>query len=260
MFNLSLLWFAAFVPLFRRRGNLVLENFVLRQQLAVLKRLRPRPRLNIFDKLFWVAVRRFWSGWAPALIIVRPETVVRWHRASLRWYGKLISQIRNRVGRRQTSKAARELIFPMVHANPGRGAPRIHGELLMLGFALSERTISRSMRRAPRDPEPAKRWLVFVRDYREAIAAKNFFTVPTITFHVLYCFFIIGHDRQRILNFNVTTSPNAMWIVQQLREAFPFESAPRILFFDRDARYGREAPGTVGSMRIRCVHPSFQSL
>jgi len=147
----------------------------------------------------------------------------------------------------------------MAVENPTWGTPRIHGELLMLGFAISERTISRWMRRAPRDPEPAKRWLAFLRNHREAIAAMDFFTVPTITFHVLYCFFIIGHDRRRILQFNVTKSPTAMWIVQHLREPFPSESAPRFLLFDRDAKYGAEVPATGRSMRIRCVRISFQS-
>jgi len=259
MFNLSLLWFSALVRLFRNRGNLVFENFVLRQQLAVLKRRRPRPGLTIFDKLFWVAIHRFWSGWKQALIIVTPETVVRWHQASFRSYWRLISRVRNRVGRRQTSKEIRELIFRMVRENPTWGAPRIHGELLMLGFDVSERTISRWMRRAPRDPEPTKRWLAFLRNHREAIAAMDFFTVSTITFRVLYCFFIIGHDRRHILHFDVTKSPTAMWIVQQLREAFPFESAPRFLIFDRDGKYGTEVPATVRSMRIRCVRTSFQS-
>ena len=109
----------------------------------------------------------------------------------------------------------------MVTENPTWGAPRIHGELLMLGFDVSERTISRWMRKVPRNPEPAKRWLTFLRNHREAIAAMDFFTVPTITFGVLYCFFIIGHDRRRILYFRVTRHPTSLWVVQQLREAFP---------------------------------------
>jgi len=109
------------------------------------------------------------------------------------------------------------------------GAPRIHGELLMLGFDVSERTISRWMKRAPRDPEQARRWRAFRRNHREAIAAMDFFTVPTLRFSMLYCFFVIGHDRRRILHFNVTKHPASMWIVQQLREAFPFESPPRFL-------------------------------
>jgi putative transposase len=113
----------------------------------------------------------------------------------------------------------------------------------MLGLDLSERTISRWMKRAPRDPEI--RWLAFLRNHREAIAAMDFFTVPTITFGLLYCFFVIGHDRRRILHFNVTSHPMSIWIVQQLREAFPFETAPRFLIFNRDAKYGLEVPAAV---------------
>ena len=151
------------------------------------------------------------------------------------------------------------MIFRMVAENPTWGAPRIHGELLMLGFDLSERTISRWMKRAPRDPEPAKRWLAFLRNHREAIAAMDFFAVPTITFGVLYCFFVIGHDRRRILHFNVTKHPTSSWIVQQLRETFPFESASRFLIFDRDAKYGLEVPVAVRSLKMSPVRTSFES-
>jgi len=147
----------------------------------------------------------------------------------------------------------------MMAENPTWGAPRIHGELLMLGFDVSERTISRWMKRAPRDPELAKRWLAFLRNHREAIAAMDFFTVPTVTFSVLYCFFVISHDRRRILHFNVTKHPASLWIVQQLREAFPFESAPRFLIFDRDGKYGVEVPAAVRSLKIRPVRTSFES-
>ena len=137
----------------------------------------------------------------------------------------------------------------MVVENSTWGAPRIHGELLMLGFDVSERTISRCMKRAPRDPEPARRWLTFLRNHRQAIAAMDFFTVPTITFSSLYCFLVISHDRRRILHFNITKHPTSSWIVQQLREAFPFGSAPRFVIFDRDAKYGLEVPAAV---RVNC--------
>jgi putative transposase len=129
----------------------------------------------------------------------------------------------------------------------------------MLGFGVSERTISRWIRRAPRDPEPAKRWLAFLRNHREAIAAMDFFTIPPITFGVLYCFFVMAHDRRHILHFNVTRHPTSLWIVQQLREAFPYQSARRFLIFDRDAKYGFEVPIAVRSMAIRPVRTSFQS-
>jgi len=129
----------------------------------------------------------------------------------------------------------------------------------MLGFDFSERTISRWMRKAPRGPEPAKRWLAFLRNHREAIAAMDFFTVPTLNFSVLYCFFIIGHDLRRILHFNVTRHPTSAWVIQQLRETFPYDSAAQFLIFDRDAKYGTEVPAALRSMNIRAVRTSRES-
>jgi len=251
--------FGSILHLFYTRRTLLLENLALRQQLAVFKRKRPQPRLAVFDKVLWVLARRFWFGWRQSLIIVTPETVVRWHRAGFQLYWKLISKVRKPLGRRSTSREVRELIFRMVAENPTWGAPRIHGELLMLGFDISERTISRWMKRAPRDPEPANRWLAFLRNHREAIAAMDFFTIPTITFGVLYCFFVIAHGRRRILHLNVTKHPTSLWVVQQLREAFPFESTPRFLLFDRDGKYGVEVPRAVRSLTITPIRTSFES-
>jgi len=153
--------------------------------------------------------------------------VVRWHRAGFAFYWKAISRARQAVGRERISKEVRGLIFRMAAENPTWGAPRIHGELLMLGFDVAERTISRWTRRAPRNPEPAKRWRAFLRNHRDAIAAMDFFTVPTITFGVVYCFFVISHDRRRILHCNLTRHPMSDRIIQQLREAFPCGSRPR---------------------------------
>ena len=209
--------------LFRARRTLLLENLALRQQLAALKRRRPRPRLTIFDRVFWVLARKFWSGWKQALIVVSPDTVVRWHKSAFVLYWRALSRAQRVIGRKRISKEVRDLIFRMVTENPTWGAPRIHGELRMLGFDVCERTVSRWMRRAPRNPEPAKQWLAFLRNHREAIAAMDFFTVPTVTFRVLYCFFIISHDRRQILHLNVTCHPTSLWIVQQLREAFPYQ-------------------------------------
>jgi putative transposase len=249
----------AILRLFRGRRKLLLENLALRQQLAVLKRRHPRPRLLAFDKFFWVLARRFWSGWKQALIVVSPETVVRWHRSGFALYRRAISKARRIVGRKRISKEAKDLIFQMVAENSSWGAPRIHGELLMLGFDVSERTVSRWMTRAPRDSEQAKRWLAFLRNHREAIAAMDFFTVPTTTFNLLYCFFVISHDRRRILHFNVTKHPTSHWIVQQLREAFPFESASRFLIFDRDGKYGVEVPAVMRSLEITPIRTSIES-
>ena len=259
MFRFLGLCFGTLVRLFCSHHGLLLENLVLRQQLVALKRHHPRQRLNLFDRLFWLLVRRYWSGWKQALLVVTPETVVRWHYAGFRWYWRMISKLSKPTGRRQTSKEVRDLIFQMVAENPSWGAPRIHGELLMLGCEVSERTISRWMKRAFRAPDPAKRWLAFLRNHREAIAAMDFFTVPTVTFSVLYCLFVISHDRRRILHCNVTRHPTSLWIVQQLREAFPFDLAPRFLVFDRDAKYGLEVPAAVRSLNMSPVRTSFES-
>jgi len=176
MFRFVRLFTGTMVRLFRSQRRLLLENLALRQQLSVLKRRHPRPSLGSFDRLFWVVARRVWSAWKQSLLIVTPETVVRWHRAGFLLYWRLVSRITKEAGRRPTPKEVRDLIFRMVAENPTWGAPRIHGELLMLGFAVSERTISRWMKRAPRDGEPGKRWLTFLRNHREAIAAMDFFT------------------------------------------------------------------------------------
>ena len=174
------------------RKELVLENLVFREQLLPLHAKRPRPRLSPMHKLFWILLRRFWSGWKRPLVLVTPRTVVEWHRAGFRLYWKWISRTRAVCGRKAVSKEVREMIFRMAAENPTWGAPRIHGELLKLGFQVSEPTVSRWLRRAPRSPDPGQRWLTFLRNHREAIAAMDFFTVPTISFGVLYCFFIMA--------------------------------------------------------------------
>ncbi len=167
------------------REDLIFENLALRQQLLALHAARPRRRLSALHKLFWVVLRRLWDGWKQPLILVTPRTVVGWHQAGFRLYWKWLSRTRQRGGRKRVSKEIRALIFRMVAENPTWGAPRIHGELLKLSFDLSETTVSRWIRRAPRTPDPAKRWLTFLRNHREAIAAMDFFTVPTLTFGIL---------------------------------------------------------------------------
>jgi putative transposase len=174
-------------------------------------------------------------------------------------YWRLISRVRRQVGWKQTPKEIRELIFQMVAENPTWGAPRIHGELRMLGFDLSERTISRWMKRAPSGPDQAKPWMPFLRNHREGIAAMDFFTVPTITFGALYCFFLISHDRRRILHVNVTKQPTSGWIIQQLREAFRFEASRKYLIFDRDQKFGFEVIAAVKATRIIPRRTSFRS-
>ena len=251
------LWLGLVLGCFCSRRRLLTANLALRQQLGVPKRRHPRPKLTAADRLFWLLARRLWSSWKEALLLVNPETVVQWHRAGFRWYWSMLSRVRKTPGRKKISKEIRELIFKMVAENPNWGAPRVPGELLMVGFDVSEQTVSRWMRRAPRDSEAAQRWRTFLHNHREAIAAVDFFAVPTVTFGLLYCFFIIAHDRRRILHFNVTRHPTSIWTAQQLRDAFPYADVPRFVVFDHDGKYGLEVPATIRAMSISPLRSSI---
>jgi transposase InsO family protein len=226
---------AAFRVFFRSRSDTALEILALRQQLTVFKRKRPRPQLNRLDRFFWTTLRRFWSRWANALLIVQPATVVGWHRAGFRLYWRWRS--RPRGGRPKITEEIRGLIRRLAEENPHWGAPKIHGELQKIGFLVSERTIGRYLRRLRRRGDAGKRWLAFLQNHREAIVAVDFFTVPTIAFKLLYGFFVIEHRRRKILHINVTGHPSAEWVVQQLREAFSEAGPYRYAIFDHDTKF-----------------------
>ena len=254
----SILSFIAVVRVFfRSRSDTALEVLALRQQVAVLKRKRPRPVLNCLDRLFWTTLRRRWSRWADVLLIVKPETVIGWHRAGFRLYWRWRS--RPRAGRPQISEEIRVLIRRLAQENPEWGAPRIHGELQKLGFVLSERSVARYLRRVRRRGDPAQRWLTFLHNHREVIAAFDFFTVPTVTFQLLYCFFVIEHGRRRILHFNVTRHPTAEWVVQQLREAFPEARPYRYAVFDRDSIFNADVVTLLKATGLRPKRTSVQA-
>jgi len=247
------------VDVFRSREDLLLENLVLRQQLLTLHAKRPRRRLSTMHKLFWITLRKLWSGWKESLVLVTPRTVVAWHRAGFRLYWKWLSRVSRIGGRKRVSEEIRALIFRMAAENPTWGAPRIHGELLKLGFNLSEPTVSRWLRQIPRTPDPAQRWLTFLRNHRDAIAAMDFFTVPTLTFGVLYVFFIIGHERRKILHCNVSRQPNALWIALQLREVWGYDQPHRFLIFDRDAKFSADAISTIKQNGTKTIRTAFRS-
>jgi len=259
MFELFWLWLGAIQRLFFSRKRLLLENLALRQQLVVLKRKNHRPRLRALDRLFGIAIKRLWSDWKDCLLIVSPATVVGWHRAGFRLYWRMLSKGSASPGMRRIDKELRNLIFHMVAENPTWGAPRIHGELLKLGFDISERTVSRWVERAPRSPEPAKRWQAFLENHREAIAAMDFFAVPTITFGLLYAFFVISHDRRRILHFGVTKHPTSCWVAQQLREAFPYKHGQQYLIFDHDTKFGNEVESAIVNVGLTAMRTSIRS-
>jgi transposase InsO family protein len=165
---------------------------------------------------------------------VKPETVIRWHRKGFKLYWT--SESRSRGGRPRIDVEIRSLIHRMARENPTWGAPRIHGELLKLGFEVSEATVSRYMPR--RRKPPSQSWRTFLRNHAKDLVSIDFFVVPTVTFRILYVFLVLEHERRRIVRFNVTEGPSARWTGQQLVNAFPYDSAPKYLIRDRDKIYG----------------------
>jgi len=240
-------WCAAF---FRSRHDLGLELIALRQQVSVLKCKNPRPKLTLWDRLFWLGLRRWWSQWASVLVVVvKPETVVRWHRAGFGWYWRFLS--RHSVGRPRITPELRHLIRSMAAENPTWGAPRIHGELLKLGFEISEATVSRYLALTTPSRDSGKRWLTFLKNHREAIAAMDFFTVPTATFRVLYCFFVIGHGRRKIVHFNVTENPTPRLDRAATAGGFPGGSCTQVPDPRPGQQLQRRSRHPVGRLRHR---------
>ena len=240
------------------RMELALENLALRQQVAALKRERPRPRLTDLDRLFWVALRERWRDWVNALIIVKPETVVRWHQAAFKRHWARLSGSGKSSGRPRVSRATRALIRKMATDNPGWGAPRIHAELLKLGIDIGEATVSRYLPKCLPDPDKVERWKAFLRNHMPDIAAMDFVTIPTASFKVLYCLFFIHHDRRRILHYNVTPNPTAAWVLQQLREVFFDDPCIHYLIHDRDSKFSgvTEWLKSAGAKSVRTAYRS----
>jgi putative transposase len=257
---LRIIWIAlaTLVSAFRSRCDLVLEVLALRQQLAAFKSRGKQPRIRPADRAFWIVLRRFWSRWADALVIVKPDTVVRWHRTGLKVYWNWISRRGRRTGRPAVDAEIRDLIRKMAIENAW-GASRIHGELKMLGFDLSERTVSRYLRGLRRRPKARQNWLTFLRNHREAIAAMDLFVVCTATFRLFYVLFVIRHGRRHIAHFNVTEHPTATWVIQQLREAFPYDTAPKYLIFDRDSAFSGAVAGAVKAVGAKPTRTAYRS-
>ena len=231
----------------RSRSDLILENLALRQQIAVLTRTKPRARLEPEDRILWLALRQSWSRWRDALAIVKPETVVSWHRSAFRRYWTSLSRP---PGRPRLGAEIRMLIVRMALENPTWGAPRIHGELLKLGLEVSERTVSRYLPRIRPTRGALGEWMTFLRNHREVLTGMDFFTVATATFRTLYVWFVIHHDRRRILHFNVTEHPTAAWVIQQLRDSFPYDTIPAYLVLDRDSIFASNVISTVRALGI----------
>jgi transposase InsO family protein len=244
---IALIWFvlAVLASPFKSNIRLEAENAVLRHQLIVLRRkLKGRARLTNNDRWFFAQLYRWFPSILPVLMIVRPETLVGWHRAGFRRYWRWKScrrggrpQIENRIARADPADEHREFAL---------GAPRIHGELLKLGFSVAQSSVAKYMvkRRGP----PSQEWRTFLRNHAPDIAAMDLFVVPTIGFKLLYGFVIIRLDRRDLVWIGVTTNPTAEWVARQITEAFPWDGAPRYMIRDRNRIYG-----TVVTRRLRAT-------
>jgi putative transposase len=236
--------------------QLALENLALRQQLAVYQRTLPRPRLRSVDRLFWAGLAKVWAGWQQALIVVSPDTVLRWQRRRFREYWTQLSH-RSSRGRPPVNAEISALVRKMAAANPLWGAPRIHGELLKLGIDVAERTVSRLMPK--RRPGRSQTWRTFLANHVPDLVSIDFFTVPTARLRVLFVLVVLAHHRRRVVHFNVTEHPAAQWTAQQIVDAFPDEAAPAYLLRDRDQVYGQQFRHRLKNMRIAEVLTAPQS-
>jgi transposase InsO family protein len=236
---------ARLVRRFRSRAVVELENLALRHQLHVLRRQRPgRLRLFSIDRLLWVWLYRLWPRCLEAMVLVKPATVIQWHRQGFRLFWRW----RSRSGRPSVECEIRKLIRQMSSANPLWGAPRIHGELLKLGIKVSQTTVAKYMAR--RRGTPSQNWKTFLRNHAEGIGALDMFVVASASFRLLYVMIILAHGRRKIMRTAVTEHPTAAWLSRQVTEAFPWDTAPRCLLRDRDSSYGSEFRSRVEAMNI----------
>ncbi len=218
----------------RSRVALHLEVLALRHQLQVLQRSRPRRlRLVKADRCLWAWLSSAWSSWRTALVIVQPQTVIAWHRQGLRLWWTWKS--RRGTGRPAVPADVRSLIRTMSQADPLWGAPRIHGELLKLGVDICQASVAKYMMR--RHKPPSQTWRTFLANHLQQLAAADFFVVPTATCRRLFVLVILLHERRHVVHVAVTDNPTAAWTAQQLREAFPWNAAPRYLVRDRDSAF-----------------------
>jgi transposase InsO family protein len=239
---------AVLTSLFKSKGRLEAENAVLRHQLIVLQRkLRGRVRLTNSDRWFFIQLYRWFPSILGVIKIIQPETLVRWHRTGFRYYWRWKSRCFG--GRPQIDTDLRALIRRISIENPLWGAPRIHGELLKLGFEVAQSSVAKYM--AKRRGPPSQGWRTFLRNHAPDIAAMDLFVVPTIGFNLLYAFVIVRLDRRDLVWINVTANPTAEWIARQITEAFPWNEAPRYLLRDRDRVYGTIVTRRLRAMGIR---------
>lgn len=248
--------FRSLPAFFRSHQDQAIVELALRQQLAVFAHQHRRPRLSPFDRAFWVALSRLWPRWKTVLVIVQPETVVRWNRRRFRRYWRSIST--PGPGRPPISVETKNLIIRMATENRWR-ARKIQGELSKLGIRVSLASISRYLPKVDPGPGQHQRWMTFLRNHQDLIAGMDFLVVTTVRFQLLYVWFSLDHGRRRLLHFNVTANPSGRWVVQQLRDAFPDDPAHRFLILDNDAIFSTEVTSSIERFGLHPKRTAFRS-
>jgi transposase InsO family protein len=241
---------------FRGRSKQAIVELALRQQLATLAEKGRRPRIAPADRGFWVLLSRVWSGWKEILVIVQPDTVVRWHRKGFRLYWRSISK--PGPGRPPIPAEVQALIRRFANENGWR-ARKVRAELEKLGIFVGLSTVSRYLPKRDPDRNQRQRWSTFLRNHRPQTAAMDFLVVPTAGFRLLYACLVIGHGRRKIIHFGVTEHPTSSWVMQQLREAFPDETAPRFLICDNDSIFSNRVTEMIDQIGIEPRRTAFRS-
>lgn len=241
--------------IFRNQSTIIAENIALKHQISVLKRAIKRPKIRKRDRIFWVLFSKLWNGWRNSLFIIKPETVVKWHKLGFNLYWRLKS--RRKPGRPTIDYKIISLIHRMSCENSTWGTPHIRSELLLLGYDVAEPTIDKYM---VKERKPSSQtWRTFLKNHMHNTVAIDFFTIPTATFQIFYVFLVLRHSDRKLLHFNVTKNPTAQWTANQIVDAFPYDTAPKYLVRDRDSIYGKYFQNRVRSMNIEEVKISFKS-
>lgn len=244
------------LTLFKSRTQLQLENIFLRKQLEILSRSNKRSVIKQSDRIFFSLSKRVLNNWKDNLVIVKPETVIKWHRKGFKLFWKMKSK--HKGGRKRIDFEARKLIIQLAKENVYWGIPRIHGELLKLGYNISQSTVFRYRQNLRRNI-PSQNWTTFLRNHSKEIISMDFFSVPTINFNLLHVFVMIEHHRRRIIHFNVTEHPTSIWSSQQMRNALYEDISYKYVIRDRDCKFGKYFGKKISDIGIKEIVTAYRS-
>lgn len=228
---------------------------MLRKQINILMRRQKRPLVHNKDRLFFVLLSRLYTGWEKAFLLFQTDTLIRWHKQEFKLFWRMKSK--NKGGRNRIDPDLKALIIQMAKENPLWGAPRIHGELLKIGFDISQATVSSYIPKKER--RSGQTWLTFLHNQLKETVSVDFFDVHTLTYTLLYVFVILSHDRRKIYHFNITKHPTDAWVAQQLIEAFTWKSSPRFLIRDRDSKFGHKFKSRLRHLEIHDIQTAYRS-